>query len=165
MEIAMNKPFLHWRDDWHLGHGFLDEQHMEMAGILNQLHHFVVHEDKQSFIGKDEVCQQLASLVTIARRHFKTEEALMRSSGYPRLAEHHREHVFLLAELQEWVREIETGSKSFTLETLTALKHWQIDHVIYSDRLFADFLEEQLQSESEAEDEMENSANAQAGAG
>jgi hemerythrin-like metal-binding protein len=163
MEIAMNKPFLHWRDDWHLGHDFLDEQHMEMAGILNQLHHFVVHEDKQNHIGKGEICQQLAGLVTIARRHFKTEEALMRSRGYPRLAEHRCEHIFLLAELQEWVREIETGSKSFTLETLTALKHWQIDHVIYSDRLFADFLEEQLQSAQE--DDLELTAGAQAGTG
>jgi hemerythrin len=149
MEIAMNKPFLLWRDDWHLGHDFLDEQHMEMACILNQLHHFVVHEESKNHVGKDEICRQLTSLVTIARRHFKTEEALMRSRGYPRLAEHLREHAFLLAELQEWTREIETGSKSFTLETLTALKHWQIDHVIYSDRLFADYLKAQLRSESE----------------
>jgi hemerythrin-like metal-binding protein len=149
MEITVIKPFLLWRDDWHLGHDFLDEQHTEMATILNQLHHFVVHEDKKNHIGKDEICRQLASLVTIARRHFKTEEALMRSRGYPRLAEHRREHVLLLAELQEWAREIGTGKKSFTLETLTALKHWQIDHVINSDRLFANYLKEQLGTEDD----------------
>jgi hemerythrin len=143
MEITVKKPFLLWRDDWQLDHDCLDEQHIELANVLNQLHHFVVHEKKRQYAGKDQICQQLANLVDIARRHFKTEEALMRAHGYPRIAEHHREHVILLAELQEWTREIETGSKPFTLQTLTALKHWQIDHVIYSDRLFADYLKEQ----------------------
>jgi hemerythrin-like metal-binding protein len=143
MEIIVKKPFLLWRDDWQLDHDCLDEQHMEMANILNQLHHFVVHENKKIHAGKEQICRQLSNLIDIARRHFKTEEALMRAHDYPRLGEHHREHVILLAELQEWTREIETGSKPFTLQTLTALKHWQIDHVLYSDRLFTEYLKEQ----------------------
>jgi hypothetical protein len=52
----------------------------------------------------------------------------------------------LLAELQLHIREIEAGSKPFTLGTLTALKHWQIDHLLYSDRKFADYLMCQLPS-------------------
>lgn len=147
----MKKPFLLWRDDWQLGNDCLDEQHVELADILNQLHHFVVCDDTKPRDRKIRICQQLSKLVDIARRHFKTEEALMRVHGYPRLGEHHREHAVLLAELQEWTREIETGYKPFTLETLTALKHWQIDHVIYSDKLFADYLKDQSLSEDEDE--------------
>jgi hemerythrin len=149
MEITVKKPFLLWRDDWQLGHDCLDEQHVELANILNKLHHFVVYDDTKPRNRKIRISQQLTSLVEIARRHFKTEEALMRAHDYPRLGDHHREHVTLLAELQEWVREIETGSKPFTLETLTALKHWQIDHAIYSDRLFTDYLKEQSHSGDE----------------
>jgi hemerythrin len=137
------KPFLLWRDDWQLGHDCLDEQHMELASILNQLHQFVVHDETKPRERKAEISQLLSSLVDIARRHFKTEEALMRTQDYPRLAEHHREHAVLLAELKAWTREIDAGSKSFTLETLTALKHWQIDHGLNSDRLFADYLKDQ----------------------
>jgi hemerythrin-like metal-binding protein len=114
---------------------------MELVAVLNQLHRFVIRKDTGHTNDKDEICQHLNKLANIARRHFKAEEALMQEKGYPRLAEHRREHLMLLAELREYLREIETESKQFTLATLTALKHWQIDHVIYSDRLFVDFLE------------------------
>ncbi|MES9992025.1 MAG: bacteriohemerythrin [Candidatus Thiodiazotropha sp.] len=159
----MKKPFLLWRDDWQLGLDCLDEQHMELVDVLNQLHHFVVREDTKHKDDKDEICQHINSLVKIARRHFKAEEALMQARGYPRLVEHRREHLMLLAELREYLREIETESKPFTLATLTALKHWQIDHVIYSDRLFADFLKQQSKSEDGTELEVEDEIQIQQG--
>ncbi|MET0071308.1 MAG: bacteriohemerythrin [Candidatus Thiodiazotropha sp.] len=155
----MKKPFLLWRDDWRLGLEGLDEQHRELVDIINQLHRFVSREDTRHDRDSYQVCQQLSTLVDIARRHFKAEEALMRAKDYPRLAEHHREHVMLLAELQEYLRDIETENKPFTLATLTALKHWQIDHVVYSDRLFADFLKRQPQSEDEVD--LDDMADAQ----
>jgi hemerythrin len=66
----------------------------------------------------------------------------MREYDFPQLGEHHREHVLLLAELQEFVREIEEGRRSFDLETLTSLKHWLINHVLESDMAFARYLQE-----------------------
>ncbi|MEW8505887.1 MAG: bacteriohemerythrin [Candidatus Thiodiazotropha sp.] len=136
----MRKPFLHWRDDWQLGLECLDDQHLELVNAINRLHRFVVHEDARHGNDRDDVCQHLSSLIEIARRHFKAEEALMQARGYPSLAGHRREHLMLLAELREYLREIESENKPFTLATLTALKHWQIDHALYNDRLFADFL-------------------------
>jgi hemerythrin-like metal-binding protein len=142
----MERPFLVWREDWQLDNDCLDEQHEEFVSNLNQLHHFVCYGSNQCENAHDEISQYLDKLVDVARRHFKTEEALMRMHKYPALAEHHCEHVFLLAELKEWASELKSGKKSFTLKTLTALKHWQIDHVIYSDKHFADFLKDKLQS-------------------
>jgi hemerythrin len=65
----------------------------------------------------------------------------MRGHGYPELTEHHREHIMLLAELQEFIREIEEGTRQFDLDTLTSLKHWLINHVIDSDLAFARYIE------------------------
>lgn len=146
MEIAVTKPFLLWRDDWQLGCDCLDDQHIELASVLNQLHRYVVHDDESPYKERTEITRQLSRLVDVTRRHFKNEEALMRAHDYPRLEEHHYEHVMLLAELQELTREIESGGKPFTLDTLTALKHWQIYHVIYSDKLFANYMKHQSQS-------------------
>jgi hemerythrin-like metal-binding protein len=157
MEIDMKKPFLLWRNDWHLGFGCLDEQHLEVANTLNKLHCFIADTDKRQ--NKNQLSQHLSSLVDIARRHFKTEEALMRAHKYPGLAEHHREHIFLLAELQECIRDTQAGSKPFTLDTLTALKHWQINHTIHSDRMFADYLNKQ--SQAGVEDDYDSIAGVQ----
>lgn len=131
------KPFLIWRTDWLVGFDELDRQHLSLAGLLNQLFDTLAADT----IGANPVLQGLlATLAEETRRHFQDEEACMRECGYPRLTEHHREHAMLLAELQELMREIEEGRKRFTLETLTALKYWQIDHVLNSDKAFADFV-------------------------
>jgi hemerythrin-like metal-binding protein len=134
------RPFLIWREDWLLGFQAMDEQHLELAKTLNELHRFLVCDGDKPRAGMDQLCQRLADMLEMVRKHFHDEEVLMQSYEYAALPEHHREHAMLLAEMQELIREIEAGSKPFTLETLTALKYWQIDHVLYSDRKFIDYL-------------------------
>ncbi len=137
------KPFLFWRDDWLLGFDHLDDQHLELVETLNNLHQLVLQKSK---VGMDAICQQLCHYRALAHRHAETEEALMQKYGYPGLPNHHREHVMLLAELQEHIRDIEEGGRDFTLQTMTAIKHCQIDHLLYSDRNFANYLICQLPS-------------------
>lgn len=138
------RPFLIWRKDWLLGQELLDEQHLKLAEAMNELHHFVMSNDPRHHAGMDKIYQWLVDLMEMTRRHIEDEEELMRAHGYPEFSEHHREHVLLLAELRDCIREIETGTKPFSMETLTALKHWQIDHVLNSDREFVDYLDGRL---------------------
>jgi hemerythrin-like metal-binding protein len=140
------RPFLIWRDDWLLGFKVMDEQHLALANTLNDLHQFLVCDDSKPRTGIEQLCHRLNHLLEMVREHFRDEEALMQTYDYAGLPEHHREHALLLAEMQELIRDIEAGSKPFTLDTLTALKYWQIDHVLYSDRKFTDFIYYQLQS-------------------
>jgi hemerythrin len=147
MEITAMKPFLIWREDWLLGFENLDQQHLELVDALNNLHRFFLREKEAGICtGMDKICRQLSVLRELTQRHFLSEEILMHKYCFPGFAEHRKEHVMLLAELQLHIREIEAGSKPFALGTLTALKHWQIDHLLYSDRKFADFLMCQLPS-------------------
>ncbi|MEJ2455277.1 MAG: hemerythrin family protein [Candidatus Thiodiazotropha sp.] len=134
------RPFLVWRDDWLLGYDEVDEQHLALAGKLNELHRFLVHDASRPQGGLDQLCHQLTELFEMTRQHFRDEEALMEFSDYPGLNAHHREHAMLLAEMQECMREIEAGSRTFSLQTLTALKYWQIDHVLNSDQEFVAYL-------------------------
>jgi hemerythrin-like metal-binding protein len=143
------RPFLIWRDNWLLGFQAMDEQHLRLANAMNELHRFLVCDGNKPRAGIDQLCQRLTRLLEMARQHFHDEEALMLTYEYDRLPQHHREHAMLLAEMQELIRDLEAGSRPFTLETLTALKHWQIDHALYSDRIFVDYLMCQLESEQE----------------
>ena len=78
------------------------------------------------------------------RNHFSDEEQMMRDSEYSDLAHHYREHVVLLAELQDFIREVESGHKSMNNEALTALKRWFINHVLTSDREFVRYLKRNM---------------------
>jgi hemerythrin len=132
--------FLEWREDWLLGCEVLDEQHLELAERMNQLYLFLTDLRKNLMKEPDGLKRRLTELFEETRRHFLDEEALMEAYNYPGLAAHHREHVMLLAEMQECLREIKTNNRLFTLENLKSLKFWQIDHVLNSDREFAEFL-------------------------
>jgi len=132
------KVFLEWLDDWQLGIYGIDRHHQEMAELLNRIVGSLDSEEEIS--SGEETLPLILNLLDKTRRHFKVEEAVMRGYGYPGLGEHHREHVLLLAELQEFIRETEEGRHRFDLETLTALKHWLINHVLESDLAFARYL-------------------------
>lgn len=134
------RPFLQWREDWLLGCDTLDEQHLILAERMNQLYLFLT--DIRENLKKDPggLKRKLTELCDETRRHFLEEETLMEACGYPGLTAHHREHLMVLAEMQECLREIKTNNRLFTLEDLKSLKYWQIDHVLSSDREFADFL-------------------------
>lgn len=134
------RPFLIWRDDWLLGIEMMDEQHLQLTESLNDLHNFLVKDNNRPRAGIGQLCQRLFQMMEMTRRHFQDEEMLMQVLSYPGWGDHHREHILLLAELQECVREIEAGRRPFTVETLKALKYWLIDHVLNSDREFADYL-------------------------
>ena len=134
------KLFLEWLDDWQLGILEIDQHHQEMAELLNRIVGSLGSEAETG--SGEETLPLVLDLLNRTRRHFKVEEAVMRKYAYPGLGEHHREHVLLLAELQELIREIEEGRRHFDLETLTALKHWLINHVLESDQAFARYLQE-----------------------
>jgi len=134
------KAFLEWLDEWSLGFPEIDRQHLEMAELLNLIVRSMEQGAPPAYPGK-ETMPLLMRLLEKTRRHFKFEEAIMREYGYPELADHHRDHVLLLAELQEFIRELEEGHRVISVESLISLKHWLINHVIESDLAFAHYLE------------------------
>ena len=132
--------FLEWLDDWYLGIEEIDQQHLQLVSLLNQIAATLQDVDETP------LCPQatmplVQRLLDETRQHFKDEESIMREHDYPDLIDHHRDHVMLLAELQDFIREVEEGLRSFDVESLTALKHWLIDHVTESDLAFARYLE------------------------
>ncbi len=133
------KPFLRWRSDWLLDVEALDSQHIAIAVQLSRIHTALMDGYVSSHLDPQRH-HLLLELADLTQHHFQCEEALMEAHDYPAKADHHREHLMLLAELHALIREIKAGRKRFTLEVLTSLKHWQIDHVLCSDKEFAAFL-------------------------
>ncbi|MET0071281.1 MAG: bacteriohemerythrin [Candidatus Thiodiazotropha sp.] len=126
------KRFLTWRDDWCLGIEGIDNQHLRLVELVNQIAG-LLEADNPDSDGEATPMQLIQQLQVETRLHFRSEEAFMRECGYPEYVSHHREHAMLLAELKELIREIEEGKRKIDIDTLTSLKHWLINHVIDSD--------------------------------
>lgn len=134
-----SKNFLEWREAWLLDHETIDAQHLGMARLLNE-----IAASQSDFSHGTKPCpahqELLLQLQEATRKHFDYEESMMREWDYPQLAAHHREHAVLLAELQDFIRQIETGKKSLNKNVLTSLKHWFIDHILTADKIFVRYL-------------------------
>ncbi|MBT3040939.1 MAG: bacteriohemerythrin [Candidatus Thiodiazotropha endolucinida] len=133
------KRFLTWRDDWYLGIDEIDQQHLHLVELINQVADSVMTQNSES--SNDGGAMRLVlQLQEETRQHFRDEEAFMRNHEYPQVSSHHREHALLQAELSDLIREIEEGKRRLDIETLTSLKYWLIDHVIESDMDIARYM-------------------------
>jgi hemerythrin len=135
------KRFLTWRDDWCLGIAEIDQQHLHLVELLNQVADLVKTDDSESS-DDAEAMRSVLQLQEETRQHFRDEEAFMRTHEYPYVTRHHREHALLQAELRDLIREIEEGKRRLDIQTLTSLKYWLIDHVIVSDMAIARYLKD-----------------------
>lgn len=133
------KVFLEWLDDWNLGIEEIDRDHMNLVELLNMIADSLNGENPVSN-HHEETMPLVMRLIDETRQHFSNEESVMREHGYPKLIEHHREHIMLLAELRDFIREIEEGKRLFDTATLTSLKRWLINHVIDYDMDIARFI-------------------------
>jgi hemerythrin len=134
--------FLEWLDEWHLCIDEIDRQHLQLASLINTMADRLRATDTHPASPVTTV-SLVHQLLRETRQHFKDEESIMREHDYPELVDHHRDHAMLLAELQDFIREIEEGGRQFDFNSLTALKHWLIDHVIDCDLAFARYLEQE----------------------
>jgi hemerythrin len=85
-----------WKDAMSVGNDALDDDHIVVASLINH-----IDDAKQSGTDEHAVGRILRVLVDHAFAHFAREEALLEQRGYPRLAEHKREHRLVEEQLQE----------------------------------------------------------------
>ena len=137
--------FIKWRDAWLFGIDHLDDQHRELANMLNRLVRecTCTEQDKRSMSDekKQRMRRLLDDLYTGTKQHFQDEEALMIEQGYPGYVGHAREHAMLLGEFKSTFRaKLDEGCCNMNPQTLTALKSWFVVHVARSDREFTEYL-------------------------
>jgi hemerythrin-like metal-binding protein len=138
-------PFFEWREQWMLDVGFMDEDHRNLADLLNTLARRYGRSDRPARRGTSERTELLEALEELGRQtrdHFRREEEVMRTLAYPGLATHKAEHDLLIAEYRAMVREISrSGSDRLEIETLEALKQWLMGHALDDDKELAVFLQ------------------------
>jgi hemerythrin len=139
-----------WRDDWLLGIETVDADHKELVRLLNLLLSEKINGPRDrvaphspsapSQPGRDQVAR-FGALVDHLHDHFRREEAIMLSVGYPDFEAHRGEHSMQIAELTELRRRLTDsgGRRHLDPESLEWVKRWCFDHFVTEDRRFAEF--------------------------
>jgi hemerythrin len=144
------QSFIQWRDEWLLDIDELDQEHMRLVSLVNQAasRHCcldpVLARDSPGGVN-GPVIRVLEELGEEVRRHFRNEERAMRRCEYPDYEAHRYEHINLLADYAELMREVHRqGAQCLDLATLESLKEWLISHMVGADRKFGDYYRESV---------------------
>jgi hemerythrin len=140
---------LTWRDHWSLQIDILDRDHRNLIERLGDIClRFCPEAHAKPGLaadaghpapGQSALAEALTGLGQQVREHFRREEAFMHAIGYDRVAEHEGEHAALMAAYTKMLTAWEDRELVvFDALTQERVRHWLMDHVLGSDRSFAD---------------------------
>ena len=126
-------PFFEWNEAHSVGVPLMDEQHKELAGLINR-----IGEDLKAGHDAERLHESFARLLAAARKHFAEEEQLMVLAGLGAATERHKqEHRRLLEELEGQASALEGRSMSLTMRYLN---FWLLHHIETTDKPHAKLL-------------------------
>ncbi len=115
-------PLFEWYEAHVLGVPLMDEQHKELAALINRL-----GEDLKAGQDADKLSESLGELLKAARAHFAREEWLISNAGLGVAAERHRqESGRLLEDLESQSIQLDRKNMALTMRHLTG---WLARHI------------------------------------
>lgn len=130
---------IEWSPAIAVGHATIDAQHRQLLQHFNDL-----LEACRKKEGKQELQSLFSFLQNYTLTHFREEEKIMGSSGYPDLETHrraHRDFERRLQDLQDTMRE-RGPSLGVIVETNQALLKWIVSHIKNTDVVMGRYLQE-----------------------
>jgi hemerythrin len=127
--------FFDWRQDYSVGVRVIDQQHKRLVFLINEL-----FQAMQTGKGSQSTGEVLKGLVDYTRSHFRTEEDLMKTHGYPGFLAHKKEHDDLTGQAVELLRESQEGRLTVALDTSRFLKEWLATHILGTDKRLGGYL-------------------------
>jgi hemerythrin-like metal-binding protein len=127
---------LEWQDHFALGIPEVDHEHRELVRLINS-----VHASLRRSPSVEEVAAALGEIHSLISAHFALEEKNMQAWGYPRYAEHKRDHETLLDEIRDTMdgceRQLPLDREAFS----SSLNAWFGNHFRTHDARLHSFLE------------------------
>lgn len=131
-------PIVTWREEYSVNVQEIDEQHQKMLELVNNLHSAV-----EACIDKNQLKDMLLELVDFTRKHFSSEEKLMKKYDYPELVKHHKEHRILLHHMNDLVLSVSSGKYPTFYSDYDVSTDWALVHIAEHDKDLGSFLNSQ----------------------
>ncbi len=130
-EKREDHSFIEWSDELSIGVDCIDDDHKILLEQLNKCQKLVAGEGGDLGVILDNLSDYTAS-------HFKREESVMESCGYPGLANHRQVHRLLIKQLEE-KRKLYQKDMLTEHALLLFLNSWLVDHIKTMDRAYAPY--------------------------
>ncbi|MDY6970664.1 MAG: bacteriohemerythrin [Spirochaetota bacterium] len=129
--------FITWEDEFSVGVEAFDNDHRELIKYINNLHAGII-----SGRPSGAMKSTLKDLENYIAKHFKREQDLMEKHSYPDSAKHNIAHSSFTEKVNEFTQRLESGEIFFSLEMMSFLKNWLINHILKIDMAYKEFFQE-----------------------
>lgn len=124
-----------WSPKYSVGIPSIDEQHKKLVDIINEL-----NDAMKTGKSKEVLNHVLTSLVDYTKVHFKYEEDLFNKFGYQEKLSHKMSHDKLTKQVIDFYDNYQKGKISLSIDLMSFLSKWLIDHIIGEDLKYSEFL-------------------------
>ena len=121
-------PIITWEEKFSVENKTIDDQHKKLVDLINSL--FDSMKKGQS---KEILSNLLDSLVDYTVYHFTEEEKMLKSADYSELPSHMKIHQSFVDKISTFKNEFESGNSYISLEIITFLKDWILNHILIQD--------------------------------
>ena len=118
-----------WTSANEMGHPEIDDQHKQLFLLGEAVLESLTHLDE-----KNIAVAQIKAFIAFAQEHFKYEEGLMRSAGYPGLDQHAKFHASLLADLRVHCDKVQWDPNTNPVDLTNYLCDWLKLHIDLEER-------------------------------
>jgi hemerythrin-like metal-binding protein len=113
----------------------IDEQHKTLIALINGL-----DEAMRRGEGRSVLRSTLDGLVNYTHTHFAAEESLFEAFCYPQIESHLEQHKEFIDRIDEFQRQYEAGQLMLSVDVMSFLGGWLLNHIRVCDRAFGPFL-------------------------
>lgn len=131
----VSRRFVEWKDDYSVGIEVIDNDHKRLLNLINQFQTAAHYQT-----GREFEREAFDALIDYTKQHFKREEELMETHGYPTYREHKAEHVKMIAKVDAMLEEYKRRPQQTVEEAVQFLKTWLIGHINGTDKQYSQFL-------------------------
>ncbi len=123
--------FFQWEQRYEFGFESIDEDHKVLVGLINELFESISKGE-----GNSVIQSIVARLDDDGKSHFKREEFYMQSINYSETPNHVSQHNEFIKRIDGFVEKLDAGINSISVEVITFLRDWLINHILHTDKKF-----------------------------
>jgi len=127
-------PLFVWKDQYSVKVKDMDDQHIVLINLINDL-----HEAMKEGKGKQIQGKILDELIKYTKVHFSAEEELMQQNNYPGINEQKKQHEIFVSKMKGFLADHQGNKVMLSLEIMTFLRDWLLNHILKIDQKYSDF--------------------------
>ena len=132
----MSEDSVVWNDSYSVGFEVIDNQHKELVNMINELFESC---KKGVAVADKAFLKTTKKAADYAVKHFSDEDKYMVKAGFPKLAEHRKQHDDFITTVLKSINEFEAG-KTAPIDLAHFLKKWLLNHIAISDKQYVPYL-------------------------